>query len=651
MYSVSEEFLAKLQEHTRVEHVRGTIGTALFTDSNVLSMSVSNRCSDTADINFGSAYVGQLQATFVNVNIPRGSWGGQVITLQWGLVIEEASGDDPEVVEWVPIGKFTVASAEWTDTGVNIVANDNMEKLDRSWSGQQTGQSSLYTFAKYACEQCNVTLANSAEDMEALPNGDQLITLYPENDIKTYRDLMSWIACSLGGFVTANRTGEIEFRSFRDSEVVDEWGASERIAGSSFSDYSTYYDGISIVEMETQELKYYSAGTGNGEVIKLGSNPLLQYGLELTKTAERTLLAQIAHSIEWTPFQTRTLSNLVYDLGDLVTCTDGVAGSEELTCAVLSYEWTFKNVTSFTGYGADPRLAKGQSRTDKNLQGILSKIDSEDVTYYLFKNVDQITLANEVSTELGAIEFASKKTTEVEVELEAKIDVSRILTQTQVPVYKEEVVIDPDTGEPVIDPDTGEPVTEIVPNGFWMSEDGEAVATVNYYYDGNLIGYEPVETWDIDGFHTIHYGYVLPNVDEDNSHTFVAKMEIAGGSGIILADDCFITLKGQALAGDEFWDGKITAEDTTGLYEIMEVTPVSFQDGTPEFNVHTPLLWGTEFTDSPEVQDFRPVEPLGVAESLSVIVRNMVFRLVSEDGAYNYVSADGTYNITTEGND
>ena len=58
MYSVSEEFLAKLQEHTRVEHVRGTIGTALFTDSNVLSMSVSNRCSDTADINFGSAYVG-----------------------------------------------------------------------------------------------------------------------------------------------------------------------------------------------------------------------------------------------------------------------------------------------------------------------------------------------------------------------------------------------------------------------------------------------------------------------------------------------------------------------------------------------------------------------------------------------------------------
>jgi hypothetical protein len=83
----------------------------------------------------------------------------------------------------------------------------------------------------------------------------------------------------------------------------------------------------------------------------------------------------------------------------------------------------------------------------------------------------------------------------------------------------------------------------------------------------------------------------------------------------------------------------------------MEVTPVSFQDGTPEFNVHTPLLWGTEFTDDVEAKDFEPVEPLGVTESLSVIVRNMVFRLVSEDGAYNYVSADGTYNITTEGND
>ena len=390
MYPVSEAFLAELRKHTRVEHVRGSIGSALFTDSNVLSMNISNRCSDTSDITFGSAYIGQLQATFVNVAISRGSWGGKVITLFWGLDIYDED-TETTTTEWLPIGLYEIASAEWTDVGVNIVANDYMEKFEKDFTGVQTQSGGIYDFASYACSRCGLTFGMTRDEVETtLPNGDQILGLYEENNIKTWRDLMSWLAQAAGGFVTADRDGSIVIRSFANSAVVDEWGAVERIVGTTFSDYETLYDGISVVNIEDQTLEYYSGAgsTGDGTAINLGQNPFLQYGLKVTRDAQRQRIANVAHSIAWTPFSTRTLSCLAYDLGDLVECTEGVAGSEELTCCVQSYDWTFKNTTAYVGYGADPRLSSGYSKTDKNLQGLLSKVESGEITYYQFRNIE-----------------------------------------------------------------------------------------------------------------------------------------------------------------------------------------------------------------------------------------------------------------------
>lgn len=642
MYEVSNEFLAELKKHTRVEHIRGTIGNALFTDSNVLSMEISNRCSDTSDITFGSAYIGQLQATFVNVAIPRGSWGGQTITLFWGLEIYDEETETTST-EWVPVGLFEVASAEWTDIGVNIVANDYMSKLEVNFAGIQTQSAYIYDFALFACEKCGLVFGMTKAEVEALPNGDQLLGLFEENNIKTWRDFMSWLANTVGGFVTADRDGTIVIRSFADSTVVDEWSSTERITGSVFSDYETKYDGISIINIEDQTLVYYSGtgSEGDGVSIALGQNPFLQYGLDEVKDAQRQAIADVAHSIDWTPFQTQTLSSLVYDLGDLITCSDGVAGLEDLTCCVQFYDWRFKNTTSFVGYGADPRLATGSSKTDKNLQGLLSKVESGEITYYQFKNVDEILLGENEETTIASIKFAAKKETDVDIWLEVKLDVENISDGSQVPVMTEETVIDPETGDPV---------TEIVQIGWWdLSHETPVTAVVKYYYDGALIGYQPVETWNEDGLHTIHYGYYLPNVDNITNHTFMATLTLGSGEASIAVNDATMVLRGQALAGAPAWNGEIEVEDEIGTYDIRRLTATEIEETTVELDLQTPTSF--DLSDEVETEEFGVLVPMRHKEgSVSVVLRNVVLNIISEDGQYNITDESGDYNITTEGN-
>ena len=125
MLPVSQAFLSKMKDPQRFEHVRGTIGSKSFNDSNVLAMTYSNQCSDSKDVTFGSARIGELDARFYGINIARGAWRGQIITLEYGLEL-----DDEHTTEWIQIGVFTIAKADWTDTGIAVTAYDNMSLLD-----------------------------------------------------------------------------------------------------------------------------------------------------------------------------------------------------------------------------------------------------------------------------------------------------------------------------------------------------------------------------------------------------------------------------------------------------------------------------------------------------------------------------------------
>jgi hypothetical protein len=246
MRSVSAAFLAKIKDPQRVEHVRGYVGTEPFVDRHIIHLGYQNQCSDSKDVNFGSARIGQLTVTFRGLNIPRYSWRGLKIKLDYGLEI-----DDEGTIEWVDdLLTATIAKAEWTDSGMNVTAYDCLSQLDIPVNFEQTsGQ--IFGMLTLLSNDTGVLLGITEEECAALPNGTEVLGLIQPNDITTYRDFASSIAAVVGGFATATGDGKLTIRSFADSEVVFTFEAKDRVVGSVFADYATNYDGIVITDAGT----------------------------------------------------------------------------------------------------------------------------------------------------------------------------------------------------------------------------------------------------------------------------------------------------------------------------------------------------------------------------------------------------------------
>ena len=98
MYPVSDAY--KEAMHSRVQRfrIKGTVGTVPFTDANILSgsLSISNQCSDNDNIGIGQVYIGELNCTFMNLNIARYDWYGKEISLFFGQALPPEDEDEDE---------------------------------------------------------------------------------------------------------------------------------------------------------------------------------------------------------------------------------------------------------------------------------------------------------------------------------------------------------------------------------------------------------------------------------------------------------------------------------------------------------------------------------------------------------------------------
>lgn len=589
MYTgASEAFYTELKKNARVEKIRGTIGSTSFDDSNIISMNITNRCSDTKEVSFGLAYVGQLQISLTGVNLTRGSWSNKLITVEFGLDIEGT-------MEWIPIGKFYVNQALWTDQGINITAYDAMTKFDKNIAVNEVS-GSIYSFLNWACTQCSVTFGMTEAQCQDLPNGTEYLGLYPESDIKTYRDFIGWVAQTAGGFATINRTGALVVRSWADSDIVDTFSPADRIVGSTFSDFETDYAGVSIVNMEEKVVSYYVEG--NGVVINLGSNPFLQYGTEETKNRQRERLATLARGIEWTPFTCSLISNPIYDLGDLITMTGGVAGASALTCCIMSINWTPKALVEFQGYGSDPALSAGKSKTDKNISGLKGGTDPQDkITVVTYSNTEAETIGDTWET-ISHMRIGVMEAQTIQLHGVVKLNLSEAGTVFVRYVLNEE------------------PLPFIHVCQFPVGDD-----TITLF---------------------------LP-IPVSNEFVNDIKIQIMStdGAGTIDVGDVNILLQGAGVTTGN-WDGYIEIEDTyafpfqAGLgfaYEETANTDVDFNSSSEELEASDsysfPFQAGLGFTYT-ETQNTR------------VTTEARFQKLTTEDGLYNLATEDGDNNIITE---
>jgi hypothetical protein len=529
MYAVSEKYKAAMKQPVQHFRMTGKVGKVSFTDENILagSFSITNQCSDDSSVQIGQVYIGELDVTLMDMNIARYSWKDQEITPVFGQMLSDGTYED------VPLGVFTIDSAKHTASGVVIKAYDHMAKFDKTCAVTSIN-GTAYNLMLTACTACGLSLGTTEKEFDLMANGSDELSLYNETDIETWRDFVSWIAMTLSANVYAGRDGKIYVRAYGQS-VVDEIDTAHRFTGCEFSDFSTRYTGLSVVNIGEKTTSYYSLDADDGLTYNMGSNPFLQYGVDEKKNAQRKAVLTALSQIDYVPFKAELIGNPAYDLMDVFRFTDGLADKDKLFCMM---KFTFNYNQSFTmqGVGQDPALSSAKSKTDKNLQGILSSNENQDyIRYYDYQNAAAYDIADAAKAKIIDIRYITFKQTHVDFHAEIRLTLDS---------------------------------TETADDSSYS--DTDVVMTVTYYLNGEEVkDYVPIETMP-DGTHLLHLLFTWDSTANITGN-FEVWLTMTGGRAHIDRGAARAYIAGQGLAGDGSWDGTLSVYDTVPEMNLFPV--------------------------------------------------------------------------------
>ena len=559
MYQVSNAYKSAMHNRVQRFKIKGKVGDVNFDDNNVLSgsLSITNQCSGSDNIEIGQVYIGELNCTFINLDVD--GWYGKTITLFFGQGI----GNDS--YEYIPLGVFTVSEAENTSSGVVIKAYDNISKLDKTASSLSTG-ATPYNLVKNICSACGVTLETTERAFKSFANGKVTLSLYTENDISTYRDAISWIAQACGCFVTASRTGGILFKPY-GGDVVDTIDDEHRFTGCSFSDFSTKYTGMSVVNIEKQTTSYYSVSPDNALTYNLGSNPYLQIQVSHSLTTMRQAVLTALTAIDYVPFRATCIGNPAYDLGDVLVFSDGIADGSKKYC-VTKFAWTYGRSYTMEGVGKNPALASAMSKSDKNLAGLIGRTDGSNLfKCVVLRNGSAISIGDGEKKSVLFANYILTNPSHVRFNFEVLLTV----TATESTDNLTGVTVSND-GTLTLTPATNLADANVSDDGTLTLTprpiSGFATVKAIYKSDGTEITTRyPIETWS-SGKHILTLQYDL-DFDDSIAHTFDLWLEVSGGSVTIAPQDAYEVISSTGLAANNNWEGTFRGEDGN-LYIVID---------------------------------------------------------------------------------
>ena len=577
MYPVSEAFLQAVQGNTRKYYWTGKITTAAgaeypFTQEDIVKGSgyITAQCCGNSEIELGAVYAAEMGISLF-LDIDRYTLEDAEVELSYHLRLADGT------YEAVPMGIFEVSEADRTVHVLELKAYDRMLRFDRAFNGFET-IGTAYGMMALCSNACGVELAQSQAEIEALPNGSELLSIYPENDIETYRDVLYFTAQVLGGCFCINREGKLEFRQYGETPVMEI--LQKHRFSSSFSDFVTRYTAVSSTNLRTQTSEYYSLETDDGLTMNLGVNPLLQFGLEETRAELCRNILTALSTVNYVPFDSDTIGNPALDLGDVLTFSGGQADAQQITC-VTSFTVKIGGRQSLKCVGKNPRLSQAKSKNDKNISGLLNQIEAGKIGIHTFTNASEYSIG-ETDVRIISIEFASKEENyaqffgQVVVDVEAQaVEKSTQASGTIVIPFPSGNVGDSggaaDTENGSEDGAAGEETTDIsvdVSLPVTWTEDGKAVCYVTFELNNvEILLHHPVETWH-SGKHILSLYYPIENIVPNITNTFNVYLRMEGGSGSVGIGDCIASISGQAMAAAAAWDGRIDIEESAALFSI-----------------------------------------------------------------------------------
>lgn len=568
MYPVSDAFMQAIKSNTRKYYWTGTITTSdkkiyEFRNEDIVKGSgyISRQCCGNSEIELGSVYAAELGISLF-CDIDRYTLDGAEIKLWFHLLLDDVN------TESIPMGVFYVAEANRRIKTLELKAYDGMLNLDKAFN---KGLSSAYPyeFLSLLSKACHVELAQTKEEIEALPNGTELLGIYQDNDIESWRDFLYYLAQTLGCFAVIDRYGKLSLTSYGSTPVMA-IDIRHRFS-SSFSDFVTRYTAVSSTNKKTETAEYYAKDPDDGLTMNLGVNPLLQFGLEETRKRIINTILDVVSTVEYVPFDSETIGNPALDLGDVLRFTGGHA--DETKQSAITFIYTKINgKQTVKCVGKNPRLAAAKSKNDKNISGLISSIGETKLSIYTFTNALALD-AGEEKLSIINMEFASGDETNAEFHAQAIMNVE---SNPDTRTLTAETTIDLGTTTD----DEGNEVENKKVISFPLSwnEDGKTALSVFYVLDGHEVEeFHPKESW-LSGKHLLTLYYPIIGLTANQLHTFEVLISMKNGTGHIEAQNIMATITGQGLGVQERWDGRITADDTLKMILLSSMPTHTLHD-------------------------------------------------------------------------
>lgn len=598
MYPVSEAFLQAVQENTRRYYWTGRITTTKgaeyeFGADDIVKGSgyISSQCCGSTEIELGTVYAAEMGITLLS-DIDRYTLEDALVELFYHLRLPSGSFEE------VPMGIFEVSEANRNIKTLELKAYDYMLRFDKSFNGFET-IGTVYDFVSLCCKACKVEMAQSQADYEAMPNGTELLSIYTENDIETYRDVLYYVGQVLGGFFCINREGKLELRKY-GNEPVMEMETNHRFT-SSFSDFITRYTAVSSTNMKTETAEYYHLDPDDGLTLNLGVNPLLQFGLKETREQLCMNILNDLAVVDYVPFDSDTIGNPALDLGDVIRFKGGQADENRIS-AITSMQCKIGGKHTLKGVGKNPRLAHAKSKNDKNISGLLNQIidnkEAGKIGIHTFTNASSFTVG-ESDVKIISIEFAPNEAVMAQFfgsvivgvnadQLERSVVVRGdvLIPSVEVTEKVEELMPEKENGtesevtgsedgsvatrdategdtseEPKVIGNTKEQTLSMELPVVWK-EDGQVVVHFTFEFNDNIIEiHQPEETWH-SGKHSIMLYYPIESLVANYRNIFNVYARATGGTVTVDTGDCLAAIMGQSMGAGEAWDGEIKIEET-----------------------------------------------------------------------------------------
>ncbi len=402
MYSVSEAYCEAVDQNIRTDKIRIELLYADLTEHCVLTdedieegtLTISRQCVNHDYFEFGAAYAGELQFQTRTQKTVRAYLVGQYARVIYSLRLADGTFEE------VPMGVFQITACEFSKGLRRITAYDCLINLDWELDFEPVANvtphhmltfalhSTLAAYLAYELTPITVTLGNTKEEIEAMPNGTLPMSI--GDDIQTAREYISTVAELLGCYIEADRAvpNQIWLRQFRpepvrtvrsrirfDYSVSNDWNRPRDIS----TQIRYRDDGSKLAAPYT----YSADGDGtfhmtDGYRMVLNNKILNLMGETNAKKAADNLAAELTriNRTEYLPIRFSFLGDPALDTGDMVMC---VYNGTQNPTLIGGYVWNYRNAESITAVGGNKVTDISQSPSGLKNEGGAGK--SED-TYY-----------------------------------------------------------------------------------------------------------------------------------------------------------------------------------------------------------------------------------------------------------------------------